>query len=76
MAWRVVAVEVEVARAAAEAAQIARVCVVVSVSEKGSLPAAGSCGGTCIGGAVEVEVEAVVAAAAGVLARGAGTRHY
>jgi hypothetical protein len=69
-----VAVVDEVVRAAARAEQVAKGCVVVSVAEKGSLLAAGSCGGTCIEGAVEVEVEAVVETGAGALAHGADTR--
>lgn len=68
----VVAVVDGVVRAAAEAVQVAKECVVVSVAEKGSLLAAGSCGGTCIEGAVEAEVEVVVEAGAGPLAHGAG----
>lgn len=56
-------------------AQAARGFAVVSVSEKGSLLVAGSCGGKGIGGVTEVEVEAVVEAGAEALAHGAGMRH-
>lgn len=71
------AVVVEAVRAAVEVAQVAMGCVVVSVSEKGSLPVAGSCGAKGTGGVVEVAVEVgrAVGAGAEALARGAGTSH-